>query len=870
MYIYDFKDGNKDMRDILGGKGAGLAEMTRLGLPVPKGFTISSDACLKYLDDPKFFDSLKDEIKNHIKTLEKETGKTFGYGDNPLLLSVRSGSRVSMPGMMDTILNLGLNNETLNTMIKKTGNVHFVLDSYRRLIEMYSDVVLGFPRESFSELLNKMKEEKGYKNDFELTNDDLKNLVYIYRDNFKKLAGYDFPEDVSELLFGAVKAVFKSWNNPRAKVYRKLNEIDYSFGTAVNVQEMVFGNLNNDSATGVCFSRNPITGEDKLFGEYLVNAQGEDVVSGVRTPSNMEKLKEEMPDIYNEFLGYAKLLEKHYKDMQDMEFTIENNKLYILQTRNGKRTAKADVSIAVSMVHEGLISKEDAILRVDSNRLDEILHPEFDAEELKKYTPIAKGLAASPGAAFGKVYFSADDIKKAYDNGERDLILARVDTSPEDIVGMKLARGMLTVRGGMTSHAAVVARGMGACCITGCSNIKINYDNKLFTVNDVIIHEGDFISLDGSSGNVYNARINVSQTKLSDTLSEFMSWCDNIRTLGVRANCDTKNDCINAIKFGAEGVGLCRSEHMFFSPERIFDLRLMILSPSTEVREKSLQKLLEYQRKDYHDIFTVMKDKPVIIRLLDPPLHEFLPKKEKDIVKLASALNMSIDDLKKEIDDKKEFNPMMGHRGCRLDVTYPEIGRMQTRAIALATIDSIREGINVVPKIMIPLTISKKEYLYVKEIIDSELLKVMTEENIKFDYKIGTMIETPRAAILANEIAPYASFMSFGTNDLTQLTLAFSRDDSPKFINSYLDKGLIKKDPFKSIDREGVGKLVVLASRLARISNPSIELGICGEHGGDRDSIEFFNSAGLNYVSCSPYRLLNARCSAAKAELLRK
>lgn len=870
MYIYNFKDGNMNMRNVLGGKGAGLAEMTRLGLPVPQGFTISSDACLKYLSDPSFFDSLKSEIDENIKKLEIETGKTFGCGDNPLLVSVRSGSRVSMPGMMDTILNLGLNTETINAMIKKTNNAHFVLDSYRRLIEMYSDVVLDLPRESFAELLNKMKEEKGYRLDSELTIDDLKNLINMYKENFKELTGNSFSEDAKELLYGAVKAVFRSWDNPRAKVYRKLNEIDYSFGTAVNVEEMVFGNLNDNSATGVCFTRSPVTGENKLFGEYLVNAQGEDVVSGVRTPEDISHLKDFMPKVYDEFLKYAKMLEKHYKDMQDMEFTIEDGKLYILQTRNGKRTSMADIEIAVSMVHEGLITKEEAIERVDSNRLDEILHKEFDNDELKKHKVIAKGLAASPGAASGKVYFSADDIKRAHDAGCEKLILVRTDTSPEDIVGMKLASGMLTVRGGMTSHAAVVARGMGACCISGCSDIKIDYQNKLFTVGDIAIHEGDFISLDGSTGNVYQGEIKEEDAKGSDSLSEFMSWCDSVRKLGIRANCDTERDALNAVKFGAEGVGLCRTEHMFFTKERIFDLRCMILSPNKERREKSLNKLLEYQKEDFISIFSVMKDKPVIIRLLDPPLHEFLPKNEEDIKELATKLNMSIEDITKEIDEKKEFNPMMGHRGCRLDVTYPEIGAMQARAIGKATLECQKNGINVVPKIMIPLTIDKKEYLYVKEIIDNELNKLMEEENISFEYKVGTMIETPRAAILANEIAPYADFMSFGTNDLTQLTLAFSRDDSPKFINDYLDKGLIKKDPFKSIDTEGVGKFVDLACRLARLSNPNIELGICGEHGGEKDSIKFFDRIGLNYVSCSPYRLLNARASAAKAALENK
>lgn len=870
MYIYNFEDGNKDMRDILGGKGAGLAEMTRLHLPVPKGFTISSDACLKYLDDDKFFVELKPEIDEKINELELKTHKTFGYGENPLLVSVRSGARISMPGMMDTILNLGLNSETVNSMIKKTGNSHFVLDSYRRLIEMYSDVVLGLPKGSFGEILNNMKKEKGYTKDSELTDDDLRLLISKYKENYKNLTGYEFSENSKELLYNAVKAVFKSWNTERAKVYRKLNEISDSYGTAVNVQEMVFGNLNDNSATGVCFSRNPVNGKNELFGEYLTNAQGEDIVSGVRTPSPIAKLKEDMPNVYDEFLSYAKELERHYKDMQDMEFTIEDGHLYILQTRNGKRTAKADVKCAVDMVREGIITKEEAILRVDSNRLDEVLHKEFNEDDLKGHEPIAKGLAASPGAAYGKVYFSAEDIKKAHDDGEENLILVRTDTSPEDIVGMKLANGMLTVRGGMTSHAAVVARGMGACCISGCSDIEIDYDKKLFRVGKNIVHEKDYISLDGSTGNVYVGMIKTEDAKASVELQTFMSWCDDIRKIGVRANCDTKIDAENAVKFGAEGVGLCRTEHMFFTDERIFDLRRMILSPNEEIRKESLKKLEEYQRKDFLDIFSVMKERPVIIRLLDPPLHEFLPKKEEDIKKLAKSLDMSIEDIKKEIDEKKEFNPMMGHRGCRLDVTYPEIGRMQADAIAKAAIDAKKMGINVVSKIMIPLTISKKEYLFVKDIIVNELDKVMKDEGVKFDYKIGTMIETPRAAILANTIAPYADFMSFGTNDLTQLTLGFSRDDSPKFINSYIDNGLIKKDPFKSIDTEGVGKLVDLACRLARLANPSIELGVCGEHGGDRDSIEFFSRIGLNYVSCSPYRLLNARCSLAKAAIKEK
>ena len=708
MYIYKFNEGNKDMRDILGGKGANLAEMTNLGLPVPKGFTIGTNACMSYLEDESFFDNLKEEIDKNIKDLEELTGKTFGYGENPLLVSVRSGSRISMPGMMDTILNLGLNAETINTLINKTSNERFVLDSYRRLIEMYSDVVMNLDSTYFSEVLNNLKKEKGYKYDYELTIDELKNLITTYKDNYNKLTGSPFKEDVKELLYDAVKAVFRSWNNERAIVYRKLNKIPDDYGTAVNIQQMVFGNLNENSATGVCFTRNPSTGENKLFGEYLVNAQGEDVVAGVRTPENIEKLDKDMHNAYIEFKEISKKLENHYKDMQDMEFTIEDGKLYILQTRNGKRTARADVNIAVDLVHEGLITKEEAILRVDSNRLDELLHKEFNEEDLKKNVSIAKGLAASPGAASGKVYFSAEDVKKAFDNGEKELILVRTDTSPEDIVGMKLASGMLTVRGGMTSHAAVVARGMGTCCVSGCKEVSINYNDKYFEVGNEKIYEGEYISLDGTTGKVYKGKISLIDPEIEGSLEEFMSWCDSVRKLKIRANCDTKKNCLDAIKFGAEGVGLCRSEHMFFDEERIFNFRKMILSKNKETREKCLKVLEEYQRKDYYDIYNTMKDKPVVIRLLDPPLHEFLPKKDEEIRSLADSLNMSYEELVKEINDKKEFNPMMGHRGCRLDVTYPEIAVMQTRAIIKAALDNLKEEINVNPEIMIPLTQNKK------------------------------------------------------------------------------------------------------------------------------------------------------------------
>ncbi len=866
-YVYSFREGNKDMRELLGGKGANLAEMTNLDLPVPSGFTVTTDACIEYLKgNTENNEILKSEILEHLIELENITKKKFGSSTNPLLVSVRSGARASMPGMLDTILNLGLNDEVCAGLIKKTGNDRFVYDSYRRLIEMYSDVVMNLPRKNFDNIFNKNKTAKGYTYDYEFTNNDLIEIIKLYKEEYKKLVGSDFPNNPKEQLMNAITAVFKSWNNERAKVYRKLNDIPDTWGTAVNIQEMVYGNMNDLSGTGVAFTRNPATGENKLFGEYLINAQGEDVVAGVRTPENIETLKEKLPECYSEFLTIAKKLENYYKDMQDMEFTIEDGKLYILQTRNGKRTAKAAVKIAVDLVHERLINEKEALLKVEPKLLEQLLHKDFDEIELKNNKTITKGLAASPGAAYGKVYFKAEDIKKAYDNGEKDLILVREETSPEDIVGMNLANGILTIRGGMTSHAAVVARGMGKCCVSGCSDISIN-DNKIITKDNGEINLGEYISLDGTTGNVYKGKIKVIEKEISNELEEFMSWADSYRRLKIRVNADTKKDALTASKYKAEGIGLCRSEHMFFAKERIFDFRRMILSNNTEERINTLNDLGKYQRCDYENLFEVMKEKPVVIRLLDPPLHEFLPKEDTEIEKLAQSLNISKEEINKRIEALKEFNPMMGHRGCRLAVTYPEIAKMQARAIIEAAINVTNKNIKIKPEIMIPLVIDVKELNYVKNIIIEEINKVLIENNINIDYKIGSMIETPRATIKADILAKNTEFFSFGTNDLTQLTLGFSRDDSEKFINKYLDAGIIEKDPFKTIDVNGVGKLVDLSCRLARGVNKNIELGICGEHGGDKESIKFFNKIGLDYVSCSPYRVLSARLAAAQAEI---
>ena len=862
-YVYSFKEGNKDMKDILGGKGANLAEMVGLGLPVPMGFTVSCDACLRYYeDDCSINSSIEEEIFSEIKKLEEYTGKKFGDLENPLLVSVRSGARVSMPGMMDTVLNLGLNDEVVKSFSEKTSNGRFVYDSYRRFIQMFSDVVMGFPKSSFERLFDKIKEDKGISKDSDLSLSDLMEVVDIYKSEYRKLAGVDFPSDPKVQLLEAIKAVFRSWNNDRAIFYRKMNEIPDSWGTAVNVQEMVYGNLNDNSGTGVAFTRNPATGEDVLFGEYLINAQGEDVVAGIRTPLGIDTLKDVMPDCYTEFCKICDILEKHYKDMQDMEFTIENGKLYMLQTRNGKRTGKAAVKIAVDMVNEGLITKEEALMRVDEKLLDSLLHDTFDNESLKKGKVIAKGLAASPGAAYGKIIFDVKDIE----NKDDDYILVKLETSPEDIEGMAICNGILTIRGGMTSHAAVVARGMGACCVSGCGSLSIDSVNKTLTCEGgIVLSMGDYISLDGSTGLVYLGKLDTVAPSISGDFETFMSWADSIRKLGVRANADNYRDAKVARDFGAEGIGLCRTEHMFFDESRIFSFRKMIVSETKEQREEALMEILPYQKNDFMDLFNVMNGYPVIIRLLDPPLHEFLPSKDSDIATLADSLGISASDLKKKIVSLKEFNPMMGHRGCRLSITYPEIVVMQTKAIIGAAISCSKNGIVVKPEIMVPLVGDVNELKYIKNIIKEVCDDMISSSDVSIKYMIGTMIEVPRATVMADEIAKEAEFFSFGTNDLTQMTYGFSRDDASKFLNDYYDKKIFLNDPFMRLDTNGVGSLMRIAIEKAKSVNPDIELGICGEHGGDPSSVYFCNELGLDYVSCSPYRVAIARLAAAKS-----
>ena len=862
-YVYSFKEGNKDMKDILGGKGANLAEMVGLGFPVPMGFTVSCDACLRYYeDDCSINSSIEEEIFSEIKKLEEYTGKKFGDLENPLLVSVRSGARVSMPGMMDTVLNLGLNDEVVKSFSEKTSNGRFVYDSYRRFIQMFADVVMGFPKSSFERLFDKIKEDKGISEDSDLSLSDLMEVVDIYKGEYKKLAGVDFPSDPKVQLLEAIKAVFRSWNNDRAIFYRKMNEIPDSWGTAVNVQEMVYGNLNDNSGTGVAFTRNPATGEDVLFGEYLINAQGEDVVAGIRTPLGIDTLKDVMPDCYIEFCKICDILEHHYKDMQDMEFTIENGKLYMLQTRNGKRTGKAAVKIAVDMVNEGLITKEEALMRVDEKLLDSLLHDTFDNESLKKGKVIAKGLAASPGAAYGKIIFDVKDIK----NKDDDYILVKLETSPEDIEGMAICNGILTIRGGMTSHAAVVARGMGACCVCGCGSLSIDSVNKTLTCEGgTILSMGDYISLDGSTGFVYLGKIDTVAPSISGDFETFMSWADSIRKLGVRANADNYRDAKVARDFGAEGIGLCRTEHMFFDESRIFSFRKMIVSETKEQREEALMEILPYQKNDFMDLFNVMNGYPVIIRLLDPPLHEFLPSKDSDIATLADSLGISDSDLKKKIVSLKEFNPMMGHRGCRLSITYPEIVVMQTKAIIGAAISCSKNGIVVKPEIMVPLVGDVNELKYIKNIIKEVCDDMISSSNVSIKYMIGTMIEVPRATVTADCIAKEAEFFSFGTNDLTQMTYGFSRDDASKFLSDYYDKKIFLNDPFMRLDTNGVGSLMRIAINKAKSVNPDIELGICGEHGGDPSSVYFCNELGLDYVSCSPYRVAIARLAAAKS-----
>lgn len=867
-FVYSFNEGNKDMRELLGGKGANLSEMVAIGLPVPKGFVITTEACNKYYsDDKKIDETVLSQIFEYLDFLEEATEKRLGDPSKPLLVSVRSGAPASMPGMMDTILNLGLNDEVAQGMIKLGMDKRFVYDSYRRFIMMFADVVMGYDRDKFEGLLDELKKARNVTDDIALDADDMYKLTLEYKDLYLELNHEEFPIDPKKQLILAVEAVFRSWNNDRAIVYRQMNDIPSSWGTAVNVQEMVYGNLGENSGTGVAFTRNPATGANELFGEYLINAQGEDVVAGVRTPKSIDTLSSLMPDVYNQFLEICGILEHHYKDMQDMEFTIENGKLFMLQTRNAKRTGQAAVKVSVDMVYEGLISKEEAILRVDANSIDQLLHETFDKDELENARKIGNGLAASPGAGCGKIYFEAKDVSLAKERGE-DAVLVRLETSPEDIEGMRDARGVLTIRGGMTSHAAVVARGMGRCCVSGCGNMMVDVANKTLTTKDgEVLKEGDFISIDGSTGMVYAGKIKTASPTISGEFKTFMEWVDDIRRLKVRTNADTPKDAKQAKEFGAEGIGLCRTEHMFFDKERIFNFRKMIIADNREDREAALKEILPYQRDDFEKLFETMDGLPVIIRYLDPPLHEFLPKTNDEINKLANSLKIDFATLKLRIDSLKEFNPMMGHRGCRLAITYPEIAVMQTQAVIEAAINVMRKGIKVTPEIMIPLVGDIKELKYVKDIVCKVADKIISENGIDIEYQVGTMIEIPRACLVADTLAREADFFSFGTNDLTQLTYGFSRDDANKYINDYKKKRIIETDPFASIDREGVGKMVNLAIKKARSVNENISLGICGEHGGDVKSIEFFNHIGLDYVSCSPYRVPIARVAAAQAAI---
>ncbi|MEG2381502.1 MAG: pyruvate, phosphate dikinase [Oscillospiraceae bacterium] len=865
-YVYLFSEGDATMKNLLGGKGANLAEMTRLGFPVPQGFTVSTEACTKYYDDGQIInDEIQAQIYAALAKTEEIAGKNFGDVQNPFLVSVRSGARASMPGMMDTILNLGLNDEVVVGLANKTGNERFAYDSYRRFIQMFSDVVMELSKKKFEEIIDAMKNERGIKLDTEFTIDDLKEMVVKFKAFYKKEKGVDFPQDPKEQMLESIKAVFRSWDNPRANVYRRMNEIPYDWGTAVNVQAMVFGNMGETSGTGVAFTRDPSTGENVLYGEYLINAQGEDVVAGVRTPQHISKLEQDMPAVFKEFKEIAEKLEKHYRDMQDMEYTIEDGTLYMLQTRNGKRTAAAAIKVAVDLVEEGMITKEEAILQVDPKQLDALLHPTFVASALKSADVLTKGLAASPGAACGQVYFTADDCVEAVNDRGETVVLVRLETSPEDIEGMDAAQGVLTARGGMTSHAAVVARGMGTCCVAGCGDIKVDYDNGCFMVGSTKINKGDFISIDGSTGNVYIGKIDTESAKLTGDFEKFMSWADEIRTLKVRTNADTPKDAKQAREFGAEGIGLCRTEHMFFAEERIAAIREMIVSKTVEQRRAALDKLLPMQRGDFEGIFRAMDGLGVTIRLLDPPLHEFVPHKDEEIKALATEMGLDFNELKATVADLAEFNPMMGHRGCRLAVTYPEIAEMQSRAIMEAAVACNKDGMNVVPEIMIPLVGEVKELAFVKKHVVEAAEAVLAENNMKFDYKVGTMIEIPRAALTADEVAKEAEFFSFGTNDLTQMTFGFSRDDAGKFLDAYYDMKIFESDPFAKLDQIGVGKLVKIAVELGRKTRPDIKLGICGEHGGDPSTIEFCNSVGLDYVSCSPYRVPIARLAAAQA-----
>lgn len=868
-WIYKFSEGNKDMKNLLGGKGANLAEMKSLGLPVPDGFTITTESCAYFSENKTWPKELEKQLQDNLIILEKSMNKKFGDLNNPLLVSVRSGAASSMPGMMDTILNLGLNDKTVEVLAKKTKNERFAYDSYRRFLQMYGDVVLEVPHKHFEEVLEKAKLNKKVKFDTDLTANDLRKIIIEYKNIIKKHTKKDFPQDPKVQLYGAINAVFKSWNNERAIVYRKLNHITGLLGTAVNVQAMVFGNTGDNSGTGVCFSRNPSTGENKLYGELLFNAQGEDVVAGIRTPLPITDLQKRMPKVYNEFVAIYKSLEKHYRDMLDMEFTIEDGKLYMLQVRVGKRTAKAAVQIAVDMVNEKLITKDEAILRVEPNSLNQLLHKTIDPKAKPKATVLVKGLPASPGAVYGTIVFTAKDAVDRAEEGKK-VILVRTETSPEDIKGMHSAQGILTARGGMTSHAAVVARGMGKCCVAGCSEILVDeYDRKMI-IKGKTYTEKDTITLDGSTGEVFLGQLDVIDPELSGSFKTLMSWADSTRKLKVRTNADTPKDAEVAVKFGAEGIGLCRTEHMFFEGDRIKAVREMILSKDLTGRQKALAKLLPMQRGDFVGLFKAMKDKPVTIRLLDPPLHEFLPKEEKDILELSREMKIPVAELKKKIDDLFEFNPMLGHRGCRLGITYPEITEMQTRAIIEAAIEVNKKGLNVVPEIMIPLVGKTKELTLQKDLVYKTIEKVLKEKKAKLNFQFGTMIEIPRAAITADEIATEADFFSFGTNDLTQMTLGLSRDDAGKFLPEYVDLGIYKRDPFTTIDQEGVGKVMQIAIEKGRKIKPKLKLGICGEHGGDPDSVIFCHKIGLDYVSCSPYRVPIARLAAAQAVLKEK
>lgn len=870
-WVYLFKEGNANMRELLGGKGANLAEMTNLGMPIPQGFTVTTEACTDYYRNGKqISDEIKTQIFDSLKILEDLQGKKFGDTEDPLLVSVRSGARASMPGMMDTILNLGLNDVAVEGFAKKTGNQRFAYDSYRRFIQMFSDVVMEIPKSHFERILDEIKESKGAKYDTDLTADDLKEVIVKFKSIYKDAMGAEFPQDPKDQLMEAVKAVFRSWDNPRAIVYRRMNDIPGDWGTAVNVQAMVFGNMGNTSGTGVAFTRNPSTGAKGIYGEYLINAQGEDVVAGVRTPQPITKLAEDLPECYKEFMEMATNLENHYRDMQDMEFTIQEGHLYFLQTRNGKRTAQAAIQIACDLVDEGKITPEEAVTRIEAKSLDQLLHPTFDKDALKAGKVIGSALPASPGAAAGKVYFTAEEAKAAHEAGER-VILVRLETSPEDIEGMHAAEGILTVRGGMTSHAAVVARGMGTACVSGCGDIKIDEDAKVFELGGEKIVEGDYISLDGSTGNIYLGDIKTVPASVSGNFGRIMAWADEFRTLKVRTNADTPADAANAVKLGAEGIGLCRTEHMFFEPERIPKIRKMIVSDTVEQREAALNELIEFQKADFKAMYKALEGRPMTVRYLDPPLHEFVPTDPEDIAALAKDMGKTVEEVQATCDALHEFNPMMGHRGCRLAVTYPEIAKMQTRAVMEAAIEvKAEEGYDIVPEIMIPLVGEKKELKFVKDVVVEVAEQVKKEKNSDIEYHIGTMIEIPRAALLANEIAEEAEFFSFGTNDLTQMTFGFSRDDAGKFLDSYYKNKIYESDPFARLDQNGVGQLVKMAAEKGKSVRPNIKLGICGEHGGDPSSVEFCHKVGLTYVSCSPFRVPIARLAAAQAAINNK